>query len=123
MNERDIAPDDPHDAADAAPPVRAYVARTLRAEVDLLERLLATTPSGDAVPATPMPRNLHDRPHVVKLIESRVGGRIITIMQHASWALRKRVVRLRHLRARLRRLGAREAVQAVGAPAGDDVAA
>lgn len=119
MNDRHIAPDDPYDPAAATPLVRQYVARTLHAEVDLLERLVATTNAGGTVPAQPMLRNLRDRPHVVKLIESRAGDLAITMLQHAIWALRKRLLTVRRLRARLRRLGRSEAAEGNGAAAGD----
>jgi hypothetical protein len=68
-----------------------YETAVLTAEMALAEQTKQAPEAGIA--------NLHDRPHVVYLLESRAAGIVITGLQHLAWALSHRLRFLRRRRA------------------------
>ncbi len=82
--------------------IQSYALKALAAEVVHIERAArATAPVPDpASPSHPTLNNLIDRPHIVWLIESRAGGWVLGLLQHAIWAVRHRVRTIRGWRTR-----------------------
>ena len=76
--------------------IERYEIATLAAELGFVERAHGELARDTARPADQIAlRNLRDRPHVVRLLESRAGGRVVTLLQHVIWALQHRVRRAR----------------------------
>ena len=67
--------------------IRRYQTDELLSEVAYLEKMVAVS----AYTPTASINNLRNRPHIVRLIESRLGGRLIGLAQHSIWAIKHRL--------------------------------
>lgn len=67
--------------------IRQYEMDTLLAEIAYFEKVTAAS-SGITAAAL---KNLQNRPHLVRLIESKFGGWLIGLLQHSIWAVKSRL--------------------------------